>query len=141
MNERSDLRIGDAEREAAVHALGDHFAEGRLTKDEYDERSSRAYASRTNAELWPLFTDLPRPQGNPRVQRPEPVRHPGWRFGGWAVPLLVVIGVLTLITHLPAIFMLVLAWFVAIRLLGHFRRRRTPPHAHGRDRSSRGSWA
>ena len=33
-----ELRIGDAEREAAVTALGEHYAAGRLTKDEYDER-------------------------------------------------------------------------------------------------------
>ena len=31
------LRIGDAEREAAAQALGEHYAVGRLTRDEYDE--------------------------------------------------------------------------------------------------------
>ena len=37
-----ELRIGDDEREAAVTALGEHYAAGRLTKDEYDERAERA---------------------------------------------------------------------------------------------------
>lgn len=55
------LRIGDAEREAAVTALGEHFAAGRLDHAEFDERSARAYAARTAAELQPLFTDLPAP--------------------------------------------------------------------------------
>ena len=53
------MRIGDAEREAAVTALGEHYAAGRLTLEEYDERTSRAYAARTLADLWPLFRDLP----------------------------------------------------------------------------------
>ena len=34
-----ELRIGDAEREATISALGEHYAAGRLTKEEYDERS------------------------------------------------------------------------------------------------------
>jgi hypothetical protein len=41
----SEMRIGDAEREAAVTALGEHFAAGRLTKEEYDERSGRAWTA------------------------------------------------------------------------------------------------
>ena len=61
LDPRSGLRISDAEREAAVSALGEHFAAGRLTREEYDERSERAYAARTAAEVAPLFTDLPAP--------------------------------------------------------------------------------
>ena len=34
-----ELRIGDDDREAAVTALGEHYAAGRLTKEEYDERA------------------------------------------------------------------------------------------------------
>ena len=56
-----EMRIGDAEREAAVQALGEHFAAGRLTKDEFDERSASAYAARTASALRPLFVDLPGP--------------------------------------------------------------------------------
>jgi hypothetical protein len=41
------LRIGDADRDRAVAALGDHFAAGRLTADEFDDRSSRAWQART----------------------------------------------------------------------------------------------
>lgn len=57
-----ELRIGDAERESAARALGEHFAEGRLTKDEYDERAERAWAARTASDLRPLFADLPAPR-------------------------------------------------------------------------------
>ena len=56
---RSQLRIGDMEREAAVTALGEHYATGRLSKEEYDERATVAYEARTLAALQPLFADLP----------------------------------------------------------------------------------
>ena len=55
----AELRIGDRDRESAVAALGEHFAQGRLTKDEYDERSDAAWTARTAADLRPLFADLP----------------------------------------------------------------------------------
>jgi hypothetical protein len=53
------IRIGDAEREAAIAALGDHFAAGRLTRVEHDERVAAALAARTNSDLAALFADLP----------------------------------------------------------------------------------
>ena len=62
MSAQPELRIGDAEREAAASALGEHFASGRLTRDEYDERSSAVWSAKTNSDLWPLFLDLPSPQ-------------------------------------------------------------------------------
>ncbi|MBB5787587.1 DUF1707 SHOCT-like domain-containing protein [Jiangella mangrovi] len=55
------LRVGDAERDAAVAALGEHFAAGRLTKDEFDDRSGRAWSARYADDLDELFTDLPQP--------------------------------------------------------------------------------
>jgi hypothetical protein len=53
------MRIGNAEREAAVRALGEHYAQGRLDQQEYEERTSAAYAARTSDDLAPLFEDLP----------------------------------------------------------------------------------
>jgi hypothetical protein len=69
MSEReyTDLRIGDAEREAAVGALGDHLSAGRLTIDEYGDRMARATAARTHGELLQLFADLPAPRPAPAV--------------------------------------------------------------------------
>ncbi|WP_203960474.1 DUF1707 SHOCT-like domain-containing protein [Actinocatenispora thailandica] len=55
------VRIGDAERESAVQALGEHMKAGRLQVDEYSERSGRAAEARTADELTSLFTDLPAP--------------------------------------------------------------------------------
>lgn len=67
----AQVRIGDAERESAVNALGEHYAAGRLTKDEFDERAGLAWSARTSGEIVPLFADLPRlvPPPERRPQR------------------------------------------------------------------------
>ena len=56
---RPELRIGDLERDAAVSALGEHYAAGRITKEEYDARADVAWRARTRSDLAPLFADLP----------------------------------------------------------------------------------
>ncbi|RZS29540.1 uncharacterized protein DUF1707 [Herbihabitans rhizosphaerae] len=55
------LRIGNAEREDAVRVLGEHFAEGRLASDEYEQRVDGVHTATTRGELRPLFSDLPAP--------------------------------------------------------------------------------
>ncbi|MFN8126233.1 MAG: DUF1707 domain-containing protein [Candidatus Nanopelagicales bacterium] len=55
------MRASDADREAYVAVLQTGYAEGRLSKDEYDERMGAAYAATTYAELAPLLHDLPAP--------------------------------------------------------------------------------
>lgn len=55
------LRIGDAERNAALTALGEHMAAGRLDLAEYETRSGVVAAARTAADLQGLFDDLPAP--------------------------------------------------------------------------------
>ena len=61
MSSPDEMRIGNADREAAQNALQRHLTEGRLDLDEYGERSMRAAQARTRAELAALFTDLPEP--------------------------------------------------------------------------------
>jgi hypothetical protein len=56
-----DIRIGNAERDAAVSALGEHLSSGRLEMSEYEERCGLAAAARTRSQLEELFTDLPAP--------------------------------------------------------------------------------
>jgi hypothetical protein len=53
------VRIGDAERDQAVTALSEHFVAGRLTQDEFEERSDQATRSRYADDLSRLFEDLP----------------------------------------------------------------------------------
>jgi len=57
------MRVSDAEREAAAAELQEHFASGRLSQDELDERLSAAFAAKTRADLNELFTDLPSSAG------------------------------------------------------------------------------
>ncbi|HEY3262466.1 MAG TPA: DUF1707 domain-containing protein, partial [Pseudonocardiaceae bacterium] len=56
-----DLRIGDAEREEALKALGEHMSVGRLDVNEYGERAAQVTAAKTRGELISLFADLPEP--------------------------------------------------------------------------------
>jgi hypothetical protein len=49
----------DADRERVVASLRDHFAEGRLTRAELDERLTVALSTRTASDLRRLMADLP----------------------------------------------------------------------------------
>jgi uncharacterized protein DUF1707 len=55
------LRIGNAERNAAMKALDAHLEAGRLGVEEYGDRSAVAAGATTASELEALFTDLPEP--------------------------------------------------------------------------------
>lgn len=57
---RGDLRVSDTDRDRAVAELSEHFQTGRLTQEEFEDRSGRALQARTGKELTELFTDLPR---------------------------------------------------------------------------------
>jgi hypothetical protein len=67
---RPPLRIGTKERTAAMKALDEHLAEGRLTAEEYGERSAVAVTATTADELRELFVDLPAP--HPALPGPAP---------------------------------------------------------------------
>ena len=56
-NER--MRASDRDRAVIETVLADAFAEGRITRPEYDERTEAALASRTLGDLLPLVHDLP----------------------------------------------------------------------------------
>jgi hypothetical protein len=60
-------RIGSAERDLAIGQLQQHYQAGRLTPEEYEDRSVLASKALTWGEIAPLFSDLPEP-------RPGPVR-------------------------------------------------------------------
>jgi hypothetical protein len=54
-----ELRISDADRNAVARQLARALREGRLTLDEFDERSRDAYAARTRGDLDDVVRDLP----------------------------------------------------------------------------------
>ena len=53
------IRASDQERESVVDVLRDAYTDGRLTLEEFEERTSAAYASRTWGDLRELTSDLP----------------------------------------------------------------------------------
>ena len=67
---RAQLRASDADRERASEVLKSGFADGRLTKDEYDAHLSQVYAARTNADLMAVTSQLP--GGGLALYAPEP---------------------------------------------------------------------
>lgn len=65
------VRASDAEREQAAEVLRAAYAEGRLTRAEFDERLAGAYAAKTRAHLRDLTGDLPAPLSiSPAGHRP-----------------------------------------------------------------------
>lgn len=78
----SDIRVSDADRDQALTELSEHFQAGRLTSEEFDERSGQALQAKTGRDLTTLFTDLPRVQAPmtqpaviPNDVAPQPARH------------------------------------------------------------------
>jgi len=53
------LRASHADREHVIDTLKTAFVQGRLTKDELDDRVSGTFASRTYAELGAITADIP----------------------------------------------------------------------------------
>ena len=54
-----NVRVGDADRDAIAAQLREHYADGRLTLDELNERLDRTFAARTTADLEAVMRDLP----------------------------------------------------------------------------------
>jgi hypothetical protein len=118
---RPDLRLSDADREDAIPRLSEHYAAGRLDKDEFDERSDAVWTAKTGADLAPVFADLRTddparaargPQFGPRSRR-------GW-FPLPFLPVLFVLIALTAITHIPFVLLVVVG---CLFVFGRRRRR------------------
>jgi len=81
MERDNNLRVGDAERTRVTEALHDHFAQGRLTRDELDERLDATLSAKTYGDLRRVTQDLPmagvaQPDqaiARPRLRRPRRV--------------------------------------------------------------------
>ena len=132
------MRASDADREALTARLRDHYAEGRLTQDELDERVSVALSAKTFGELRSLTTDLP----GPAVVSPRTAARPSW--GGpppWRrhyhrrppMPLILLIALLVVLSSgggwaVFGFFRLILVFWLAMMLtriaIGLVHRRR-----------------
>jgi Domain of unknown function (DUF1707) len=67
MGSTDDLRVGDSEREAVAAELREHYAQGRLTIEDFQRRLDAALSARTRGDLDILIRDLPHamPSGKP----------------------------------------------------------------------------
>ena len=65
---KSQVRASDEERDRTATALRDHYAAGRITSAELEERVGRAYAATTRGDLYALLVDMPSDRGS-RVAR------------------------------------------------------------------------
>jgi hypothetical protein len=88
------IRISDADRERVTARLRDHFAEGRLTSEELEERITAALSAKTFGDLRRIMADLPEPALVPPPSTPSPpwVGRPGalaWR-GPRILPLAII---------------------------------------------------
>ncbi|HYX59839.1 MAG TPA: DUF1707 domain-containing protein [Streptosporangiaceae bacterium] len=72
------IRASDEDRSQTAAALGEHYAAGRLTLEEFQERLDKVYAATTLGELDRLIMDLPGTDLGrlPERRAPGPVRVP-----------------------------------------------------------------
>jgi uncharacterized protein DUF4190/uncharacterized protein DUF1707 len=113
-----EMLAANADRERAIDVLKAGFAEGRLTKAEYDERTARVHTARTYGELSALIADLPAgPFGGP-AHYPS-VGYPPWQM---AQPATSVMAAAALACGIAEFFTMGLTAIPAV-VLGHMARR------------------
>jgi hypothetical protein len=77
MTSQSSLRIGNTEREAVAAELREHYAHGRLSMEEFEQRLDATFAAKTQGDLTAVTADLPH-------VRPQPAPLPASRATGGA---------------------------------------------------------
>ena len=121
------IRISDADRERVAARLREHYAEGRLSPDELEERIATVLSANTAGDLRHVLADLPEPAPvlTGTTQSPPWAGHP-WgvaRRGPRLLPLALL--VLFVVAVLPGagwlffgFFQLVAAVFLVACLMG-----------------------
>ena len=134
------IRSSDHDRESTVEVLREAYTAGRLDLDEFDERTTAAYASKTWGDLRELTADLPseprlgadlQAAGSP-VPKPEavtPARPQGYRPPFIPLlPIALVWLVIAAAAHTSAVIIpIVMLFIISLRLFGWRRRRPSGP--------------
>ena len=111
------LRVSDADRDRAIAELSEHYQAGRLTTEEFEDRTGRALQARTSADLAALFTDLPRRQAPVTSAAASAPASPGrsWPARMPVIPfaILAVVAVLALLGGHPSH----LAWLPVVAII------------------------
>lgn len=125
------LRASDRDRDQVAETLREHYAQGRLTMEEFDERSTAATRAKTLGDLRELTTDLP--------VRAEPQETKAWSSGRmrWIAiagiaATAIVLGIATYAGHFMFAWPSWLVILIVVRLL-HGRRRYPNPRPHRQD--------
>jgi hypothetical protein len=136
-----DIRVSQAERDGVAAELARHYADGRLSVAEYEERVSAALDARTGHDLEALLTDLPTAPVEPRDQRSPDL---SWRRLAPHLPRLLAVTAVVVLAIGNGAWLLWLLWpALALtsprraRVRHHYERRLHPPHRsrpryHGR---------
>jgi hypothetical protein len=93
---RGRLRASHADREQVIDVLKAAYVQGRLAKDELDERVGLTLAARTYGDLAAIISDIP--WSRPRPRRPAPAPPPpgpSASTAGWAVSGLIPVSLMT----------------------------------------------
>jgi len=130
----TNVRIGNAERDAATKALDEHLSAGRLDAEEYGQRVAQASVARTREGIDELFVDLPAPYpfGAPKLPaaapwdgsaaRPRAFADQAWRrFSGQGLLVRIVALVLAgivVVVAIPFAIVGAVLFFVVFPLLG-----------------------
>jgi Domain of unknown function (DUF1707) len=152
-----NIRVSDADRERVAERLREHYAAGRLSADELDERLSAALSAKTFGDLRAVMADLPEPgtigpegwapQDVP-APRPIPARPPAYAYrrGPRLMPIVLVALAAVVLLHGAIGFfflnffliMFVLAMVGLVTGAARFRRHVRRHFQSGYD--SRGHW-
>ena len=94
-NASAQMRASDADRDAVLSDLSEHFQAGRLTAEEFEDRTGQALSSRTWGELRDLLRDLPASPSGPQVPAAATTGAPPQRPFGLTVlvPIAVLAGI------------------------------------------------
>ena len=113
------FRTSDADRDRVAAVLRDHFAEGRLTPEELDERLTATLNARTFGDLRGVLADLPGPAPAPRQDSQVPLRMAPARIPLRRGPRMLPLAALALVAALliPGAGWLFLVFFQAVLLL------------------------
>lgn len=79
-----NVRVGDADREAVAAQLREHYADGRLTLEELNERLDQTFAATTKADLNTVTRDLPQAA---RPTADMPYGGTAWQGPAWHGPM------------------------------------------------------
>jgi DNA-binding PadR family transcriptional regulator len=148
------MRVSDADREQVTARLREHFAEGRLTQDELDERITAALSAKTFGDLRRIMHDLPEPEpagagpGNAPPSWAGPGPGPGfyrYRRGPRLLPIALLVLFLLFVMGPGGWFIfgfvkiLLLFWLI-LAIAGLFTAMRFKRHVRRNWQSTYGEW-